>query len=137
MIIPAAHSALTHCSPTSYHCLLTAHPSPEYSPMASLIFRWALGGRSHWEWTSGNPKWAGPRICHELDLHDALGWFVAVCVYLDRSRTKCRRNLRVEPLFSEGFGFAHLAFRLSRARKGSNYFASPTSIHTHKPVWAP
>ena len=64
-------------------------------------------------------------------------WADQICVYLDRSRTKCRRNLRVEPLFSKGFGFAHLAFRLSRALSGSNYFASPTSIHTHKPVWAP
>jgi hypothetical protein len=36
--------------------------------------------------------------------HDYL-WCDAICIYLDRYRTKCCRNLRFEPLFSEGFGF--------------------------------
>lgn len=58
-------------------------------------------------------------------------WADQICIYLDRSRIKYRRNLRFEPLFSKGFGFAHSAFRLSGARKGSNYFASPTSVHIH------
>jgi hypothetical protein len=33
-------------------------------------------------------------------------WIDALCLYLDRHRTKCRRNLRLSPLFSEGIRFA-------------------------------
>ena len=33
-------------------------------------------------------------------------WIDAICLYLDRCRTKYRGNLRLRPLFSEGFRFA-------------------------------
>jgi len=33
-------------------------------------------------------------------------WADAICIYLDRHRTKYRGNLRLGPLFSEGFRFA-------------------------------
>jgi hypothetical protein len=36
-------------------------------------------------------------------------WVDSICIYLDRYRTKCCRNLRFEPLFCEGVGFVHLA----------------------------
>jgi hypothetical protein len=36
-----------------------------------------------------------------------------LCIYPDRYRTKCCRNLRFEPQFCEGFGFAHLAYWVS------------------------
>jgi Heterokaryon incompatibility protein (HET) len=32
-------------------------------------------------------------------------WADAICIYVDRSRSKYRRNLRIKPLFREGFGF--------------------------------
>jgi len=35
-------------------------------------------------------------------------WVDAICLYLDRHRTKCRGNLRVGPLFSEGARFTHM-----------------------------
>ena len=41
-------------------------------------------------------------------------WIDAVCIYQDRYRTKCCRNLRFEPLFCEGVGFAHLACRIGK-----------------------
>jgi hypothetical protein len=31
-------------------------------------------------------------------------WVDALCIYLDRHRTKCHRNLRFEPQFCEGVG---------------------------------
>lgn len=37
-------------------------------------------------------------------------WIDALCLYLDRYRTKCRRNLRFRLLFSEGFRFTHLGY---------------------------
>jgi hypothetical protein len=39
-------------------------------------------------------------------------WIDAVCVYLDRYRTKYYRNLRFEPLFRKGLRFVHLACRI-------------------------
>jgi hypothetical protein len=38
-------------------------------------------------------------------------WVDSVCIYPDRYRTKCCRNLRFEPQFSEGVGSAHLVCR--------------------------
>jgi Heterokaryon incompatibility protein (HET) len=35
-------------------------------------------------------------------------WIDVVCIYLDRSRIKYCRNLRIEPQFSEGFDFEDL-----------------------------
>jgi hypothetical protein len=34
-------------------------------------------------------------------------WVDAVCIYRDRYRSKCCRNLTFEPQFCEGVGFAH------------------------------
>jgi hypothetical protein len=48
-------------------------------------------------------------------------WADQICIYSDRSHIKHRRNLTVEPLFSEGFDFA--------------YLVGP--IRTHELVWAP
>ena len=39
-------------------------------------------------------------------------WIDQLCIYPDRHRTKCCRNLRFEPQFCEGVGSAHLACRL-------------------------
>jgi hypothetical protein len=39
-------------------------------------------------------------------------WIDAICTYSDRSRIKHCRNLRFEPLFSEGFDFAYLVGRI-------------------------
>ena len=36
-----------------------------------------------------------------------LFWINAICIYQDRHRSKCCRNLRFEPQFCEGVGFAH------------------------------
>jgi hypothetical protein len=36
-------------------------------------------------------------------------WIDSICIYLGQHRTKYCRNLRFEPLFCEGVGFAHLA----------------------------
>jgi Heterokaryon incompatibility protein (HET) len=41
-------------------------------------------------------------------------WVDAVCTYQDRYRSKCCRNLRFEPRFCEGVGFAHLACRIGK-----------------------
>jgi Heterokaryon incompatibility protein (HET) len=51
-------------------------------------------------------------------------WIDAVCIYQDRYRTKCCRNLRFEPQFCEGIGFAHLACRIGKFTHNSA-FASP------------
>ena len=42
-----------------------------------------------------------------LRYHDKtrLLWVDQICIYLDRSRTKSCRNLRIAPPFCEGFGF--------------------------------
>jgi hypothetical protein len=40
-------------------------------------------------------------------------WLDMVCLYPDRHRTKCCRNLRCEPQFCEGVGSAHLACPLA------------------------
>ena len=37
-----------------------------------------------------------------------LVWIDQICIYSDRSRIKHCRNLRFDPLFSEGFNFAYL-----------------------------
>jgi hypothetical protein len=102
-----------------------------------------------------------------------LMWIDALCMYPDRYRTKCCRNLRFEPQFCEGWfrtslstfilqfrrRVALLVLRLNMitypcfetarispdkdlspslgARRGSNYFASLSSVHTHELVWAP
>jgi Heterokaryon incompatibility protein (HET) len=50
------------------------------------------------------------------NLRDALQALIAlskakdhpICIYQDRYRSKCCRNLRFEPQFCEGVGFAHL-----------------------------
>jgi hypothetical protein len=39
-------------------------------------------------------------------------WADQICIYPDRYRTKCCRNLRSEPQFCERVGFAHLAENL-------------------------
>jgi hypothetical protein len=44
---------------------------------------------------------------------DRVLWIDAICIYQDRYRTKCCRNLRFEPLFCEGFGFAYFRTRIS------------------------
>jgi hypothetical protein len=41
-------------------------------------------------------------------------WVDQVCIYQDRYRNKCCRNLRCEPQFCEGVGFAHLACRIGK-----------------------
>jgi hypothetical protein len=41
-------------------------------------------------------------------------WVDAICMYQDRYRSKCCRNLRFEPQFCEGVGFAHLACRIRK-----------------------
>jgi hypothetical protein len=46
-------------------------------------------------------------------------WVDAICVYPDRHRTKCCRNLRFELLLCEGIGFAHLACRIGKAFFGA------------------
>src|SRR5256885_12454433 len=38
----------------------------------------------------------------------------SVCMYQDRYRSKCCRNLKFEPQFCEGVGFAHLACRIGK-----------------------
>jgi hypothetical protein len=48
-------------------------------------------------------------------------WIDQICIYQDRYRTKCSRNLRFEPLFCNGVGFACLA----------------CPVHTHELFWAP
>jgi hypothetical protein len=52
-------------------------------------------------------------------------WVDAICVYPDRHRTKCCRNLRCEPQFCEGVGFAHLACRIGSTNR------SPFVILSH------
>jgi hypothetical protein len=41
-------------------------------------------------------------------------WADALCIYQDRYRSKCCRNLRFEPRFCEGVGFAHLACQIGK-----------------------
>jgi hypothetical protein len=73
---------------------------------------------------------------------NARWWIDAICMYPDRYRTKCCRNLRFEPQFCEGFGFAHLAYWVSWAITGIHSvtwsprplatFMSLSSVDTHK-----
>jgi Heterokaryon incompatibility protein (HET) len=46
--------------------------------------------------------------------HHGWLWADAICTYPDRYRTKCCRNLRFEPQFCEGVGFAHLTCRIGK-----------------------
>jgi hypothetical protein len=48
----------------------------------------------------------GPEELPRGGLLFPLGGYVAVCLYIDRYRTKYRGNLRFGPPFSEGFRFA-------------------------------
>jgi hypothetical protein len=41
-------------------------------------------------------------------------WIDAICIHQDRYQSKCCRNLRFEPKFCEGVGFAHLACRTEK-----------------------
>jgi hypothetical protein len=41
-------------------------------------------------------------------------WVDAICIYQDRYRSKCCRNLRFKPQFCEGVGFTHLACRIGK-----------------------
>jgi hypothetical protein len=79
-----------------------------------------------------------------INAHEHVFWVDAVCIYPDRHRTKCYRNLRFEPLFCEGVGFARLAcrfleperalttlFRLLRAGSGSFTIRSLIAILSH------
>jgi hypothetical protein len=53
-----------------------------------------------------------------------------ICMYPDRHRTKCCRNLRCEPQFCEGVGFAHLACRfLEPERALTTLRLSPPFTH--------
>jgi hypothetical protein len=73
-----------------------------------------------------HPVWINDRrLLISTNLRDALRtfrhwsqplrlWVDAICIYPDRHRTKCCRNLRFEPLFCEGVGFAHLACRIGK-----------------------
>jgi hypothetical protein len=65
-------------------------------------------------------------------------WIDAICLYQDRYRTKCCRNLRFEPLFCERVGFAHFPTRISvrllepeRALTTLCLSALFTHTHTH------
>jgi hypothetical protein len=49
-----------------------------------------------------------------INAHEHVFWVDAVCIYPDRHRSKCCRNLRFEPQFCEGIGFAHLACRIGK-----------------------
>jgi hypothetical protein len=51
-----------------------------------------------------NLKSALLQLRHRTQLRSL--WIDAICIYPDRHRTKCCRNLRFEPQFCEGFGFA-------------------------------
>jgi hypothetical protein len=64
-----------------------------------------------------------------VHLHTSL-WIDALCIYPDRYRTKCCRNLRFEPQFCEGVGFAHLACQIGKFTRflpssHNSAFASP------------
>src|SRR5271170_983143 len=50
----------------------------------------------------------------ELRTSCVLSGVDAVCIYQDRYRSKCCRNLRFEPQFCEGVGFAHLTCRIGK-----------------------
>jgi hypothetical protein len=52
-------------------------------------------------------------------------WADQICIYQDRYRSKCCRNLRFEPQFCEGVGFAHLACRIGSTNR------SPFVILSH------
>jgi hypothetical protein len=46
--------------------------------------------------------------------HERIIFVDALCIYPDRHRTNCCRNLRCEPQFCKGVGFAHLACRIGK-----------------------
>jgi hypothetical protein len=69
------------------------------------------------------------RLDITVNLHDVLQrlrhpekprmlWADAMCIYQDRYRSKCCRNLRFEPQVYEGVGFAHLACRIGKFTLG-------------------
>ena len=60
---------------------------------------------------------------------DRVVWVDALCIYLDRFRTKCCRNLWFEPLFCDGVGFAHLACRIGKFLPSSHIFRRRVALH--------
>ena len=58
--------------------------------------------------------WYAGQTNHEYTYPPTRLWIDAVCIYPDRHRTKCCRNLRFEPQFCEGVGFVHLTCRIGK-----------------------
>jgi hypothetical protein len=121
--------------------LLEILAGPKYSPIRTKLHLRRLSSQVCFEaisYTWGNDKdrvtiivdaqpvkirrnlWKFLSVLRKSD-EARLVWVDALCIYLDRYRTKCRRNLRFEPLFCEGVGFAYLA----------------CPAHTYELVWAP
>jgi hypothetical protein len=128
-----AYPYRTITSPTGIR-LLVIHPDddPESVIRCSLLYEtdYSKRGYAALSYVWGEPANPPPRIILDgipfavtPNLHVALKhfrhaarrrvlWVDAVCIYPDRHRTKCCRNLRFEPQFCEGVGSAHLACRL-------------------------
>jgi len=81
---------------------------PEYT---ALSYVWGSTENKQTIFLDNLPKEVTINLSNALrdireDRSSVMLWVDALCLYLDRRRTKYRGNLRLGPLFSEGFRFA-------------------------------
>lgn len=90
-------------------------PFPKY---AALSYCWGKGPADQPIYCDSSVIPVTDELLHALrslrKLTRGYVWIDQICIYQDRYRTKCCRNLRFDPLFCEGVGFAHLACRIGK-----------------------
>jgi hypothetical protein len=121
---------MVRSTPPQYFPLVELAPGARDEPVVIRLFIAELEHHLEYDAISyvwGNPEDTLPILCNgrsfkiTANLNAAfirvrysnrprILWADAVCIYQDRYRTKCCRNLRSKPLFCEGFGFTHLAY---------------------------